>query len=97
MKTKKKKVIHKTDLPDGRVAIVVNNGKITTAVSNLNNFPKTGRYVVELTPVLLTEAPEYAKKGSEQKRVLMLPSCGKIWDFSEGIVNPFYNSALKDS
>ena len=98
MKTKnKKKVIRKTDLPEGTVAIVVNNGKITNAIANLNNFPKLGRYVVELTPAMLTESAEYAKRGSKEKRVLMLPSCEKIWDFSEGVVNPFYNSAFKDS
>lgn len=97
MKTKKKKVVRKSDLPEGSVMFVVNNGKITAAVSNLNNFPKTGRYVVELTPTLLTEASEFAKKGPEEKRMLMLPSCQKVWDFSEEDVNPFYTNAFKDS
>jgi hypothetical protein len=53
--------------------------------------------MLELTPAKLTESAEYAKRGSKEKRVLMLPSCEKIWDFSEGVVNPFYNSAFKDS
>ena len=52
--------------------------------------------MVELTPTTLTEGGEYAKKGSKQKRVLMLPAVGQVWDFSEGVVNPFYNSAARD-
>jgi hypothetical protein len=98
MKQKKtKKVIpKKNDLPEGTVTVIVNNGKVTNAIANLKGFPTSGRYVVELTPTTITEGSEYAKKGSEQKRMLMLPAVGQVWDFSDGVVNPFYNSAARD-
>lgn len=98
MKSKKtKKVIpKKKDLPEGKVTIVVNNGKVTNAIANLKGFPTEGRYIIEMTPTTLTEGSEYAKKGTSQKRILMLPAVGQVWDFSEGVVNPFYNSASRD-
>lgn len=95
-KNKKKVVPKKSNLPEGTVTIIVNNGKVTNAIANLKGFPTEGRYVVEMTPTTLTEGSEYAKKGSKQKRILMLPAVGQVWDFSEGVVNPFYNSAARD-
>lgn len=98
MKSKKtKKVIpKKKDLPEGTVTMVVNNGKVTNAIANLKGFPTDGRYIIEMTPTQIIEGDEYAKKGSEQKRIMMLPAVGQVWDFSEGVVNPFYNSAARD-
>lgn len=98
MKSKKtKKVVPRTNgLPEGTVTIVVNNGKVTNAIANLKGFPTEGRYVIEMAPTTLTEGSEYAKKGSEQKRIMMLPAVGQVWDFSDGVVNPFYNSASRD-
>ena len=94
---KKKVVPKKKDLPKGTVLLIISNGAITNAVANLSDLPTSGRYVLECVPENLMESEEFAKKGSKQKRILMLPSCEKIWDFSEGVVNPFYNNAFKDS
>jgi len=94
---KKKVIPKKKDLPKGTVSLIIANGTITNAVANLSDLPTEGRYVIECVPENLMESEEFAKKGSEQKRILMLPSCEKIWDFSEGVVNPFYNNAFKDS
>ena len=97
MKNKKKVVPKKNDLPKGTVSLIISNGAITNAVANLSDLPTEGRYIVEFVPTNLVESDEFAKKGSKQKRILMLPSCEKIWDFSEGVTNPFYKNALRDS
>ena len=94
---KKKVIPKKKALPKGTVSLIIANGAITNAVANLSDLPTEGRYVIECVPENLMESEEFAKKGSKQKRILMLPSCEKIWDFSEGVVNPFYNNAFKDS
>jgi|APSaa5957512493_1039668.scaffolds.fasta_scaffold115411_2 hypothetical protein len=94
---KKKVVTKKKDSPKGTISLIISNGEITNAVANLSDLPTEGRYVVEFTPTNLVESEEFAKRGSEEKRILMLPSCDKIWDFSEGVVSPFYNSAFRDS
>jgi len=97
MKNKKKVIPKKKDLPKGTISLIIANGAITNAVANLSDLPTEGRYIVEFVPTNLVESDEFAKRGSEEKRILMLPSCDKIWDFSKGVMNPFYNNAFKDS
>jgi hypothetical protein len=93
---KKKVVTKKKDSPKGTISLIISNGEITNAVANLSGLPANGRYVVEFAPTNLVESDKFAKRGSTEKRILMLPSCDKIWDFSEGAVNPFYKSVFKD-
>ena len=94
---KKKVIPKKNKLPSGKISLIVANGTITNAVANMSDLPTDGRYIVEFIPTNLVTSDEFAKRGSEEKRILMLPSCDKIWDFSKGSETPFYNNAFKDS